>query len=44
MAEEWIEKVFEVQSVSDRIIIVTLMVGQRVITFLSVYAPQIGLK
>ena len=37
--EEWIEKVFEVQRVSDRIILVMLIVGQRVVTFLSVYAP-----
>ena len=42
MAEEWIEKVFEVQRVSDRIILVKLIVGQRVVTFLSVYAPQSG--
>ena len=44
MAEEWIEKVFEVQRVSDRIILVKLIVGQRVVTFLSVYAPQSGLS
>ena len=36
VAEEWIEKVFEVQRVSDRIILVKLIVGQRVVTFLSV--------
>ena len=44
VAEEWIEKVFEVQRVSDRIILVKLIVGQRVVTFLSVYAPQSGLS
>ena len=38
VAEEWIEKVFEVQRVSDRIILL-IIVGQRVVTFLSVYAP-----
>ena len=43
-AEEWIEKVFEGQRVSDRIILVKLIVGQRVVTFLSVYAPQSGLS
>ena len=42
VAEEWIEKVFEVQRVSDRIILVKLIIGQRVVTFLSVYAPQSG--
>ena len=44
VAEEWIEKVFVVQRVSDRIILVKLIIGQRVVTFLSVYAPQSGLS
>ena len=44
VAKEWIEKVFEVQRVSDRIILVKLVVSQRVVTFLSVYAPQSGLS
>ena len=44
VAEEWIEKVFEIQRVSDRIILVKLIVGQCVVTFLSVYAPQSGLS
>ena len=43
VAEEWTEEVFEVQRVSDRIVLVKLIVGQRVVTFLSVYAPQSGL-
>ena len=44
VAEGWIEKDFEVQRVSDIIILVKLIVGQRVVTFLSVYAPQSGLS
>ena len=44
VVEEWIEKVFEVQRVSNRIILVKCIVGQRVATFLSVYAPQSGLS
>ena len=36
------DKVFEVQRISDRIILVKLIVGQRVVTLLSVYAPQSG--
>ena len=44
VAEEWIEKVFVVQRVSDRIILVKLIIGQRVVTFLSVYAPPSGLS
>ena len=44
VAEEWIEKVFGVQRVSDIIILVKLIVGQHVVTFLSVYASQSGLS
>ena len=44
VAEEWTKKVFEVQRVSDRILLVKLIVGQRVVTLLSVYAPQSGLS
>ena len=43
MAEEWIEKVFEVQRVSDRLDLLRLIVGQCVVTFLSVYPSQCGL-
>ena len=43
MAKEWIEEVFEVQKVPNRIIIVKLIIGQCVVTVLSVYAPQSGL-
>ena len=39
-----VDKVFEVQRVLDRIILVKLVVGQCVVTFLSVYAPQSGLS
>ena len=44
VGEEWIEKDFEAQRVSDRSILVKLIVGQRVVTFLSVYALQSGLS
>ena len=44
VAEEWIEKVFEIRLVSDRIILLKMIVGQCVITFLSVYTPQCGLS
>ena len=43
MAEEWIGKIFEVQRVSDRIILVKLIVGQHVDTILCVNALQSGL-
>ena len=42
VAEEWIK--FSRCRVSDRIILVKLIVGQRVVTLLSVYAPQSGLS
>ncbi|XP_014675122.1 PREDICTED: craniofacial development protein 2-like [Priapulus caudatus] len=35
---------FEVRRVSDRIILLRLVVGSSVLTFLSVYAPQVGLS
>lgn len=41
---EWFEKVFEVQQVSDRIILVKIVVGQHMLIFLSVYVPQSGLS
>ena len=44
MAEKWIEKVFEVKRVSDRIILVKIIVGQKVLCLLSVYAQQCGLS
>ena len=44
VAEKWIEKVFEVKQVFDRIILVKIIVGQQVLCFLSVYAPQCGLS
>ena len=44
MAGKWIEKVFEVKRVSDRIILVKIIVGQRVLCLLSVYASQCGLS
>ena len=44
VVEEWREKVFEVQRVSDRIFLVKLIVGQLVVTVLSVYTPQSSLS
>ena len=44
VAEKWKEKVFEVKQVSDRIILVEIIVGQRVLCLLSVYAPQCALS
>ena len=43
LAEQWTDKVFEVQRISDRIILMKVIIGKAVFTFLSVYAPQVGL-
>ena len=44
LAEKWLEKVFDVQRISDRIIQIRLVLGKVVYTFLSIYAPQVGLS
>ena len=38
------DKVFDVLHISDRIILIRLVIGKVVFTFLSVYAPQAGLQ
>ena len=40
VAEEWIEKVFEVQRVPDRIILVKLIVGQGVVNLSDCVCPK----
>ena len=42
LAEKWIEKVFDVQRVSDRILLLCLVIDKTVFAFISVYAPQVG--
>ena len=44
LAEKWVDKVFDVLRISDRIILIRLVIGKVVLTFLSVYAPQVGLQ
>ena len=44
LAEKWVDKVFDVLRISDRIILIRLVIGKVVFTFLSVYAPQAGLQ
>ena len=44
LAENWWEKVFEVIRVSDRIILIRMVVGSVVFVFVSVYAPQANLS
>ena len=42
LAEKWWEKVYEVQRVSDRIMLLRTVVGKLVFAIVSVYAPQVG--
>ena len=42
LAERWAKSVFEVQRISDRIILLRLIIGGTVFTLISVYAPQQG--
>ena len=42
LAEKWTHNVFEVHRVSNRILLLRLVLGQSVFTFVSVYAPQVS--
>src|SRR6478735_648249 len=42
VAERWLEKMIEVKRVSDRIIVVRLLLGKSILNLISVYAPQVG--
>ena len=44
LAEKWVDKVIDVNRVSERIILLKLMVGETIFTAISVYAPQCGLS
>ena len=44
LAEKRVEKVYDIKRVSDRIILIKLLVEDAVLTVLSVYAPQTGLE
>ena len=44
LAENWADKVIEVQRPCDRIILLKLIIGKAVTTFISVYAPQTNLN
>src|SRR5579862_2276939 len=42
VAQQWIDHVFEVKRVNERIIMVRIMIGKTVVNIVSVYAPQVG--
>lgn len=43
LSEEWVEKVYEVNRISDRLMLIKLAMDKVVLTVLSCYAPQVGL-
>ena len=43
LAEKWVEEIFDVKRVSDRIMLIKIAVGKSIVTVLSVYALQAGL-
>ena len=43
LAEKWVEAIFDVTHVPDRIMLIKLAVGKSIVTVLWVYAPQAGL-
>ena len=42
LAEKWVQAIFYVKRVSDRIMLIKLVVGKSIATVLLVYAPQAG--
>ena len=42
LAEKWTHNVFEVHRISDRILVLGLVLRESVFTFVSVYAPQVS--
>ena len=43
LAEKWVENIHDIKRISDRIMLLKLLIGNTVFTVLSVYAPQFGL-
>ena len=43
LAEEWVEKVYDICRISNRLMMIKLAIDNNIITVLSCYAPQVGL-
>ena len=43
LAEDLIDKIYDIKCVSDRIVLIKLLICDEILTILSVYAPQTGL-
>ena len=44
LAEEWVEEVYDIYKISDRLMMIKLAIENNIITVLSCYAPQVGLE
>ena len=44
VARKWADRIIEVQRASDRILLIKIILGKSVFSFISVYAPQSGLS
>ena len=44
LAEEWVEKVYDMCRISDCLMMIKLVIENNIITVLSCYAPQVGLE
>ena len=42
LAEEWVENVYDICRISDRLMMIKLAIGSNIITVLSCHAPQVG--
>ena len=42
VAEKWFDKVVEVSRVNDRMMVVRMIVGERLVSIITAYAPQSG--
>ena len=43
LAEEWVEKVYDICRISHRLMMIKLAIENKIITVLSCYTPQVGL-
>ena len=42
LAEKWADKVFKIERVSDSLLVLKLIIGRQIFTFISLYVPQKG--
>ena len=42
LAEKWVDKVFDVQRITDRLLMLKLIIGKQIYAFVALYAPQVG--